>query len=262
MVGILLVLAPRIVGEDDVGLQQPEQEDESRAQLGPRDVVHHVVVVVEIERLGHAEHAADGIAVACIGHDRFGIRPGSGHVVIGDANQVPVAPSSISFGAGAGRNSGMSSTSGLDAHDDLSGSGFAGAGPSIVSGSCASKGCPAVAMWPSSARARRPARLQPEPPGGRRVAGWTALQSGRSWMPRSDTLCLATRKSKIVAPMRTGTRAPMNGTARCGAMNAAPLRGWAAAGDALLGWLCVQASGSSQPSAPVRPGEAPGWEAD
>ena len=45
-------------------------------------------------------------------------------------------------------------------------------------------------------------------------------------------------------------------------MNAAPLRGWAAAGLALLGWLCVQASGSSQPSAPVRPGEAPGWEAD
>ncbi len=54
---------------------------------------------------------------------------------------------------------------------------------------------------------------------------------------------------------------PMGGT-ETGA-RVTPRRGWMAIGLALLGCLCMQASGGSQTPAPqVRPDEAPGWEGD
>ena len=56
----LSVETARSFGEDEnlaTRLQEPDEEDEAQAQLGPRDAVHPVVVVVEVEDLVQAQDA-------------------------------------------------------------------------------------------------------------------------------------------------------------------------------------------------------------
>jgi hypothetical protein len=52
------------------------------------DVVHGVVVVVEIKYLIGAEDFADGVVIALVGGNGFGIPAGTGHIVVGDADEV------------------------------------------------------------------------------------------------------------------------------------------------------------------------------
>lgn len=88
VVGVLLVVPARVVGDDDIGFQQAEQEDEPLPQFAAGDVVHHVIVIVQVIDLADAEDLGQRLVVAQVRADGFGIVAGAGHVVVGHADQV------------------------------------------------------------------------------------------------------------------------------------------------------------------------------
>src|SRR5262249_20444761 len=49
MVGVLLVMSPRVVADDRVHFHQPEDEDQPVAQLGRSDGVEFVIAVMQVE---------------------------------------------------------------------------------------------------------------------------------------------------------------------------------------------------------------------
>jgi hypothetical protein len=89
VVGVLLVVGPRVVADDRVDLQEPDEIDEAQAQLGPRDAVHPVVVVVEVEDLLQPEDAGHLVVVLLVGEDRLADRARPRHVVVRHADEVP-----------------------------------------------------------------------------------------------------------------------------------------------------------------------------
>jgi len=125
VVGVLFVVASGIVGDDDVGFEEAEEEDKPLTEFAAGDVVHHVVVVVEVVGFLDAEDAVEGVLVALVGCDGFGVVAGAGHVVVGDADHVGGGAFVDQFGVEAGGEDGDVVRVGLDGDDDLAGAGFA-----------------------------------------------------------------------------------------------------------------------------------------
>ena len=88
MVGILFVVAPRVVAKNRVHLEQAEQKNQAEPQFERGDRVQHVIPVVKVVDLLQPEGFGDRQIVALVGEDAFGNRTGSGVVVIGGADEV------------------------------------------------------------------------------------------------------------------------------------------------------------------------------
>src|SRR5262245_9719850 len=88
MVGVLLVMSPRVVTDDRVHFHQPEDEDQPVAQLGRSDGVEFVIAVMQVEDFLQAETARDLEVIALVVEDDLPYsRPASGHLIIARANQ-------------------------------------------------------------------------------------------------------------------------------------------------------------------------------
>ena len=119
VVRVLFVVAGGVIGDDDVGLEEAEEEDEPLTEFAAGDVVHHVVVVVEFVGLLDAEDAVEGVLVALVGGDGFGVVPGAGHVVVRHADHVGGGAFVDQFGVKAGGEDGDIVRVGLDRDDYL-----------------------------------------------------------------------------------------------------------------------------------------------
>src|SRR5262245_53613914 len=88
MVRVLLVMSPRVVGDDRVHFHQPEDEDQPVAQFGRCDGIEFMIAVMQVEDFLQAEAARDLEVVALVVEDDLpDSSPASGHLVIARANQ-------------------------------------------------------------------------------------------------------------------------------------------------------------------------------
>src|SRR5262249_9991902 len=88
MVGVLLLMSPRVVADDRVHFHQPDDEDQPVAQLGRSDGVEFVIAVMQVEDFLQAEAARNLEVVALVVEDDLpDSSPASGHLIIARANQ-------------------------------------------------------------------------------------------------------------------------------------------------------------------------------
>jgi hypothetical protein len=92
MVGILLIVGPRIPAHHRVDLQKTNQKDEPALQLVLRNIAHAVVGVVEIEDLFQTKRPSNLGVVALVPQDVVADAAGRAkaggvaHVVVGGAH--------------------------------------------------------------------------------------------------------------------------------------------------------------------------------
>src|SRR5580704_15476410 len=71
MVGIFLVVAPRIVAENCIHLEQAEQKNQPATKLCPRYIVETMVAIAQIVRLREADRLDQPCSVSFIRQDRL-----------------------------------------------------------------------------------------------------------------------------------------------------------------------------------------------
>src|ERR1051326_512638 len=97
MIGILLVVPPRIVTDDGVHPKQPEEKDEAEPELERRNGVQHVIAVIKVVDLLEPETTGHGKIVALVGEHAFADASGAGMIVIRGTDQVSGVPLAYQF---------------------------------------------------------------------------------------------------------------------------------------------------------------------
>src|SRR5579872_1496581 len=104
MIRVLLVMAPRVIAENGIDLQQPEQKYQTAPELCPADVVHAMVPVTEIENLLHANRLHERLGIALIRQHRLSKAEAKGVLfIVAGANEISGVALVQKFGNGAER---------------------------------------------------------------------------------------------------------------------------------------------------------------
>jgi hypothetical protein len=128
VVGVLFVVAPRIVGDDGIHFKEAEEEDETLTEFAAGDVIHHVVVVVEVVDFFAAKDFGHGVGIALVGGDGFGIPARARHIIVGHADHIGGVAFIDQLERGAGGEDGDVVGVGLDEGEDFALVRFAGDG--------------------------------------------------------------------------------------------------------------------------------------